>query len=158
MRIAEPVELVDLFPTLTRWLGVDAPKDLEGDDLGALLRGQGAAAAAGAPRYAFSEAGSGGGAKRTHFWSVEDRGSKLIFQLIRKGATAPGASAAGRWQFFDLAQDPSEQRNLVETRPPELRRLRTALEAWMRQSADSAASEEQSDETVRALKALGYLQ
>ena len=88
----------------------------------------------------------------------EDRGSKLIFQLIRKGAAAPGESASGRWQFFDLAQDPGEQRNLVETRPPDLRRLRTALEAWMRQSADSTASEEQSDETVRALKALGYLQ
>lgn len=156
-RIAEPVELVDLFPTLTRWLGLDVPSDLEGDDLGALLRGQGAAAGD-VPRYAFSEAGSGGGAKRTHFWSVEDRGSKLIFQLIRKGAAAPGASASGRWQYFDLAQDPGEQHNLVETRPTELRRLRTALEAWMRQSADSATSEEQSDETVRALKALGYLQ
>ena len=69
-----------------------------------------------------------------------------------------GPHAPPRWQLFDLEADPGEQSNLAESRPPELRRLRSALESWMRETVASNAEEDQSAETLRALRALGYIQ
>jgi arylsulfatase A-like enzyme len=157
-RVASPAQLVDLVPTLAGLLGGAPPPGAEGNDLRPRLAGK----AVSGPLYAFSEAGSGSGARRTHFRVVEDDRFKLVFH-----PAAPVASAAKgdrnsprppRWEFFDLVADPGEQNNLVERRPADLRRLRTALEAWMRQGVAAATDDDQSAETLRALRALGYLQ
>jgi arylsulfatase A-like enzyme len=40
-RVAEMVRTVDLMPTLLGWLGIEAPGDLDGVDLSALIKGEG---------------------------------------------------------------------------------------------------------------------
>jgi arylsulfatase A-like enzyme len=160
-RVAAPTQLIDLVPTLAGFLGTAPPPGAEGNDLGPRLRGT----AEPGPRYAFSEAGSGSGARRTHFRVVEDERFKLVFHPAGPAGPAPpagkGAPAVARpprWEFFDLVADPGERTNLIERRPEELRRLRAALEAWMRQGVAAATDDDQSAETLRALRALGYLQ
>jgi len=151
--VESPVELLDLYPTLTGLLGAQAPKKgLEGHDLGGLLRG--ASPSSPRPHYAFSEAGGALNAARTHFRSVQDGRWKLIFH-------PPGAKEnqkwPPRWQFFDLAADPGENQNLVARRGDDFGRLRLALQTWMRELT-AEAEDDHSAETLRALRALGYVQ
>ena len=154
-RVSRPVELVDVYPTLAKLLGLTLPDGVEGDDLASLLvPGEGVASPSPpTSSYAFSEAGGSMRGGRTHFRVVQDSRHKLVFHPPMSGPHAPP-----RWELFDLEADPGEQSNLAESRPPELRRLRLALESWMRETVASNAEEDQSAETLRALRALGYLQ
>jgi arylsulfatase A-like enzyme len=154
--VESPVELLDLYPTLASLLEIRAlATGLEGQDLAPSLRGKREPPA---PHYAFSEAGGALNAARTHFRSVQDGRWKLIFQ---PPGGPPGAREnrrwPPRWQFFDLAADPGENLDLVERRGNEFNRLRGALQGWMRELT-AEAPDDQSAETLRALRALGYVQ
>jgi arylsulfatase A-like enzyme len=188
-RVDEPVELVDLYPTLRSWLAPDrAVPGLEGrsllsqilprpapatGDRGAAPSATRSAAPIGSgteaegPRYAFSEAG--GGSPTTHFRNVQDRRWKLIYHpRLAAGARSRPPS----WELYDLAADPGETRDLVtpgddgpQVAPEhaaEMRRLRGVLNGWMKGSEwirmSAEDREAHSQETLKALKALGYLE
>ena len=129
----EPVQLVDVFPTLCELTGVPAPDRLSGRSLVALIDG------GEAPRDHASVLAPGRWAMvRTEAW-------KLVI-----GADAGG----GLDQLYDLRADPEERTNLygapehASALPPLVERLRTLLagtppgwtpaESWMA-SADAIA-------------------
>ncbi len=153
-RVAEVVELLDLYPTLVEWLlperGVPG---LEGQSLLGLLRGEAQVERA---HLAFSQAG--GGSPLTHFRSVQDGCTKLIYhpRLVLKNREIPP-----RWELYRLDEDPGETANLAMGEPPdEARRLHRELRAWMKGSEWIRRPREeidaQSEETKKALRALGY--
>lgn len=92
----EPVGLIDLYPTLARWSGLELPGGLDGADLRPLLDNPERAW----PRPAFSQVQLGtvpGHSVRTARWRY----------------TEWGRGEAGR-QLYDHANDPGESRNLAD--------------------------------------------
>jgi arylsulfatase A-like enzyme len=158
-RIRRPVELVDLYPTLRDLVAPGAEvAGLEGRSLAAFLRGRGEAEAeqAGAFLHAFSQAG--GGSPLTHFRSVQERRWKLVFHPPRPTRKA---EEGARWELYDLERDPLEARDLAAVHPDQVRRLMPLLEGWMDgrlwiQPPKGLASR-RSEETMKALRALGYV-
>ena len=153
-RIDQPVELVDLYPTLRELIapGREVP-GLEGHSLWPLLRN-------GEPdsrdAAAFQQAFSGAGRRPNLYSSVQETTWKLVFNAGGRRARLAN-SATGGFELYDLASDPLEARNLAATKPEEVRRLRRALVAWMRQARAVGDEEEGDAETERALRALGYI-
>jgi arylsulfatase A-like enzyme len=162
-RIPQPVELVDLYPTLRDLFapGGEIP-GLEGQSLLGLLRpgdgtdADGTGTADGGPAYAFSEAG--GGSPLTHFRSVQDERWKLVYHPPLEHRKRPRPES---YELYDLEADPGETRNLHGEEEEQYRRLGRQLSSWMkgsqwiRRPADEV--EAQSEETLKALKALGYV-
>jgi hypothetical protein len=72
-----------------------------------------------------------------------------------------GREIPARWELYDLEADPGETRNLAaDGETPELRRLAKDLRGWMKGSdwirRPEAEIEARSQETLKALRALGY--
>jgi arylsulfatase A-like enzyme len=140
-RIGRPVELIDLYPTLRDLVvpGYEAP-GLEGKSLASFLRGQDGPDF----RLAFSEAGE----KPRYFRSVQDGTWKLVLGV--------GGKRPSGLELYDLASDPHETRNVATLHPEELRRLRRELMGWVRNRPGRHAGQEEDEETLKALRALGY--
>jgi len=103
-RIWEPVQLVDLLPTVLAALDIPRPPRLRGRDLGPLLAGR----APEGPGFAYAE---------TDDQAMVASGSLRLVCARRIGAC----------QLFDLASDPGEQRDLASARPADRDRLREKL-------------------------------
>lgn len=140
-RIGRPVELIDLYPTLRDLIvpGQEVP-GLEGTSLAGLLRGQDSPGF----RLAFSEAGE----KPRYFRSVQDAAWKLVLGV--------GGRRGDRMELYDLRADPRETRNVATAHPEELRRLRGELMRWVKDRPGRHAGQEEDEETLKALRALGY--
>ena len=140
-RIARPVELIDLYPTLRDLVVPGHPvPGLEGESLAGFLRGQDSADF----HLAFSEAGE----KPRYFRSVQDGRWKLVLGV--------GGRRPSGLELYDLAADPQETRNVATAHPEELRRLRAELMGWVRNRPGRHAGQEEDEEALKALRALGY--
>ncbi len=118
--IDAPVVSIDFLPTILAAAQAPAPagRKLDGVDLGPVLAGRGELE------------------PRTLFWHYPHYGNQ---------GGAPGAAARrGRWkliewyedcrlELYDLAEDPSESRDLSGSKSDEARSLREALEAWRKE-------------------------
>ena len=133
-RVVSPAALADVFPTVTRLLGLPLPAGVSG---GSLL-------APGSPqtsRRVYSETVY----PRYHFgWSdlaalTDDR-----YQYIE----------APRPELYDWRLDPGEKKNLSATLPPPFRSMRLELQSMNR---PTQAPGESDAETVRKLASLGYI-
>lgn len=91
LRIAEPVELVDLTPTICSLAGLPCPDDLSGRSLARELRGKGRPSAS---VYAYSEMHKG--AERTLIWDDEGHRYQLVLTGVAEHAWL------GRSFTFDL--------------------------------------------------------
>jgi choline-sulfatase len=139
-RIAEPVSLVDVFPTILALAGVDAPPRIEGADLAGLVSGRKAPSR---PIYAES-----------YLPRLQFRFSELT--MLRRGPLkyidAPNP------EVYDLLLDPRETRDLHGSHPQE-QPLAEALAAF-REAADPAAAERAKGaldaESEAKLRSLGY--
>jgi arylsulfatase A-like enzyme/Tfp pilus assembly protein PilF len=133
-----PARHVDVLPTVLDFLGVEAPGGLDGVSLRRIV-GQGPAAA-----------------PPTYF-------EALSASLNRGWAPLQGL-VDQRWKYidlpipelYDLGEDPGEKRNLAAARPADADRLRRALEG-LRAGDRKAPRETESAETVKRLRALGYV-
>ncbi|MCM2270585.1 MAG: sulfatase-like hydrolase/transferase [Thermoanaerobaculia bacterium] len=134
-RVARPVGLVDLAPTLLAAAGVALPDDLDGRSLLA-------APDAGEPaRGIYAESYY----PRLHFgWSD----LQALYEERWAYVDAPEA------ELFDLAADPAQQRNVLAANRREYSRLRDAVAAIDRPLADPESVDA---ETAAKLAALGYL-
>jgi len=109
-RIANPVETIDILPTLMDFAGIDIPEQAEGDSLLPLARGE-------VGQLAGEEVILSTLDRRTHAIRVGDL--KYIYRH------------EGEAELYDLSEDRTEQQNLVARRPERadelLLRLRAAI-------------------------------
>lgn len=164
----QPVELIDVAPTLLQMAGVslDDGTWMQGRSLLPRLRHPlGGADADSAGELAFSEAGW----ETKNHWQkvVRDRRFKLIFaQTVPEQRWIGGEGV--RFVLYDLANDPGETKNVADRYPEELERLKRALWGWenaerfpvlidTEQSDCSDAPRKMDHETEELLRSLGYL-
>ena len=134
---------VDLFPTLTRLLGVSTPPGLEGIVLPVAPQEQMEWPPA---RAVFSESRQWPGAEEGDF-----RGS------IRAGPWALHVDQrSGTQQLFQLEQDPAELRDASRENPDVVRELRSELDAYLANARAALEAEPLDKEELEALQALGY--
>lgn len=139
-RIAQPVQHIDLAPTILDLVGAPRPGGLRGRTLKPILAGE---------RDTVSEQGIYSEAlySRYHFgWSelyaiTDDR-----YRLIK----------APREELYDLQDDPDETRNIVDDRAQTRVALRSALDRLIAGRAIAAPSQV-SEEDRERLQALGYV-
>jgi arylsulfatase A-like enzyme len=147
-RVAEPVSLVDLAPTVLDAFGITAPAAFQGRSLLAMAGGQQPQ-----PRLVFAETQHGLD-KRDR---VAVRDGRLKYVLVMPRAPEPPRVLAE--ELFDLATDPREQRGLpASSGQPRLRA--EALGFVERAQAEPSVSEapQLSAETLQRLRALGYIE
>ena len=166
-RVDRVVELVDLYPTLRDLVDPDQEvPGLEGQSLMADLEATSVAEeTSDGNLLAFSSAG--GGSPLTHYRSVQDEDYKLVYHPARK--TRRG-ELPERYEFYYLREDPEELNDLLaDGATPEnpeavsaLRRLRRELVGWMDGRTwirpPKGQIEAESEETLKTLRALGYIQ
>jgi arylsulfatase A-like enzyme len=136
-RVSEPVELVDVLPTLAALAGLEPPAQVQGENLlnGAL------------DGVAYSE-----GVNLKEYKLQDAR-----FSLIADAALA-------RYRLFDLAADPGEQRDVYAEHPAVaermtaelLRRRRASLEHPLRVERGSSAAVD--PEVIERLRVMGYVE
>lgn len=138
-RVKDPVQHIDLLPTLAALSGLTPPPGLRGRDLSVALFNRGSLT----PQGIYAEALY----PRYHFgWSellslTDDR-----YRYIK----------APREELYDLERDPGERTNIAGERQPAVAALRSGLEAMVT-GRDIDAPSSVSDEDRQRLAALGYV-
>ncbi len=151
------VSLVDVAPTLLELLRLDAgagaESRIEGRSLVPYLQGRKVE-----PRPVFAESG------RSFYPDLVRR--RVSFDVAGRFRAAvlgdwkliwtPGQTPEMQYELYDLAADPGETRNLYAPDHPRARALRAELDAWYRDAP--APAREPSEEDLRRLRSLGYLE
>ena len=104
-RVARPVELLDLYPTLCDLLGVEPPPHLQGRSLVPVLRAEPGADPAAADAAAVSEYPRGS----KHGWALRDANFRHV-RWIENGRVVVE-------ELYDHRTDPGETRNLAAADP-----------------------------------------
>jgi arylsulfatase A-like enzyme len=159
-RIAEPVEIVDLFATVAELAGVPLPAGTRSESLVPLITGTRAARAkpfSFHARYFFED--------RQHWLAVRDHEWKLLGRTPDLGADRDTHSAP-RWrvdnedttyfELYHIADDPAEQHDLYEQHPEQVARLQRVLGEWGTSVREGPARAEIDEATREQLRALGY--
>jgi arylsulfatase A-like enzyme len=150
-RVAAPVSLVDVAPTVLAALGARPPEDLDGLDLSPLWRRDRETPAGDTPleaalrsRALFAEASFG------------PTGGDLVRAVRRGRHKLHYRPATGETELYDLAGDAAERRDVSAEEPRVAAALREEL---LRRIADAPGEgrAELSPEDAERLRALGYL-
>jgi arylsulfatase A-like enzyme len=147
-RVTEPVSHVDLMPTLADLFGVECLESPRGRSLARLLRGEPA------PDLA----------DRVHYLVSPLRESESD-ALVRGRLKLIAADQDRALELYDLLADPAERSNLAAARPElahdllrQLRRVRAEeRRRWEAIAPALEPASEREQETLRELKALGYI-
>jgi len=141
-RVAAPVSLVDVVPTLLRSAEVDVPEGLDGEDLAPSWRGGDGRRG---ERYLFGEADHNN-AEPDVTRAVRHGAYKLHFNRL-----------SGRRELFDLARDPGERTDLAAAQPAITAELAARLERFMQIRGEAAPPARLTPEEIEKLRSLGYL-
>jgi arylsulfatase A-like enzyme/Flp pilus assembly protein TadD len=134
-RIAAPVGLVDLAPTLLRFAGAPLPAALDGVDLGRAIDGEAPARSLYAETYY----------PRLHFgWSDLEALIESRWYFVR----------APRPELYDIAADPRQEHDVLAQNRREFARMERAVESLSASLAPPSAVDQA---TEQGLQALGYL-
>ncbi len=152
-RIAEPVQITDLFPTVMDTLGIDMPKtDIPYEGV-SLLAAWGKGLAKDRARFTLGDRHTAFGSRTRMNYedpkeiSLQTSSVKVVFDFNER-----------RTIYYDLSKDPGELRPLdqppTESTPPWRRRLAT----WYRSLPKyEGSSGDISDEDRRQLESMGYI-
>ncbi len=153
----EPVESVDIAPTLYDLLGLRAPSSFEGRSLLPAIRAAAEGVAEG-PGEAFSELGPHIHSIRTKRWhylyNPEERPAPIP---VKRALRAGESFSIAREELYDVLEDPRETTNVVDRHPEVAARLRRRIEE-RRAGTAPREPEDLSPETREELRRLGYLQ
>ena len=141
-RFGEPVENVDLFPTLLTLCDLPRPGDLHGVDLSALFSGDADPDGWRTESYAYIK----------WYACVRDEVSQLKLVVPTEITEEKGGRGA---TLYHLGDDPRERNNLAEELPDEFSRLSDRLEAYLERYPTTI---QRVDERISLdrLRALGY--
>jgi len=136
------VSLVDVMPTILDLARIPIPEEVQGKSLLPLFLGEGKK-----EHFAYSETYY----PRFHFgWSELKSYQNERFKLI----------VAPQLEFYDLSVDPDEEKNIVDSRPEEARRLMNHLNTFLEETGRNAYELDYShmdEESRQKLAALGYI-
>jgi arylsulfatase A-like enzyme len=142
-RVAQPARLLDVMPTILQLLGVPIPHGVRGRSLVALARG----VAVGEHEQALV--------------SEYNLDPKRVFESLRRDRLTYIVDG-GTERLFD---DPAERDDRAAVRPADLEAMRAELNRWRAECRSGATvfgpkggRVTPDDETVRQLRALGYVQ
>jgi arylsulfatase len=145
-RVACPVGLIDVMPTLCDAFGLSCPETMFGESLLRSNLGD---------RLLVSE----GVRHRPRHRAVRNRRFKLVFEPEGGPQSEPGA---GPYSLYDLREDPGERTDLLDQRDERTRRLLRDLAAELEGAVPPFSGPEPEKAAVDAelehrLRALGYL-
>jgi arylsulfatase A-like enzyme len=112
--VEDVVELIDLAPTIAALFGVKAPTTWEGRSLVPALEGTSLP-----PKAAFSEMPPSKSWPHDARSMISADGKMHVFHRI----------SDSRWEVYDLAKDPDEKTNVVDSNP-EAKQLQQQLASW----------------------------
>ena len=149
-RLQAPVSNLDMLPTVLSLAGLKVPADAEGLNLS---HTEGLAARLEARPPVVMENSDYYPQKFLGFRGLDDQGRRIKYIL---------EIYQGEEQLYDLESDPLEERNLAAEQPERAaalqRRLRRTLAEYRDQAVEPNRGEEDDEETLRQLRALGYTQ
>ena len=178
--VSETVSSTDLMPTLLELSHLAGPEGMAGQSLVPLMAG-----AAGARAGADADEGSGDqaefgivhAAQSAEGWTSQPAFSERAtfhppegeeaYSIVKGGwkliHNTQGYTDRPEFELFETAEDPLDQTNVAEQRPDLVKQLTEELTAW-RESAEEQAlpeadsTEGLSDDELRRLRSLGYIQ
>lgn len=160
-RIAEPVQLIDVMPTVLDLLGLKVPVMVEGQSLVPLLRGQAfhRRGPVMTSRFAHPGALPDGPVRenRTDTFAFVDAKWKLIY---RDKAAKVGMN---RVELYDRIADRAEQKNVAAEHPHEVERMMNEVGKWIdaqnkvRVVLGHGGKSTLDQQTIDQLRSLGYL-
>jgi choline-sulfatase len=151
--VEEPVQNVDIFPTVLDLLGLEPLPEGDGRSLVPLILAAGGldASVDGLRRPLFSELDLSWGQSRSEpneLVAIVDGDYRLIHRVRRPDAA----------ELYDRSVDPTEQRNLAPRRPEVVAELQRRVEAYLAAEPAAVAPKIEIDEMRRnQLRALGYV-
>ena len=154
--VLQPVELVDVLPTVLDLLGVGSPGCLHGTSLVPYLERPDRT---GAGKPAFTEYGDTRIATVLHDgWKLVSNPDGMTPECMPKAPLDlyPIADV----ELYDLTSDPAERNNLADAHPDRVEKLRTLLKAHqadMCSPGGDPGSQEIPEDLKKELKALGYV-
>ncbi|MEQ9518839.1 MAG: sulfatase-like hydrolase/transferase, partial [Parvibaculum sp.] len=124
-KITAPVSTLDLLPTIARLTGSPLPADraLDGHDVSALFRGDGADAI---PYFYFEAWNRRVDGVRLGDWKLKRASNFFVPDIIMSWALRLGEFSHGEL-LFNLAEDPGETDNLIDDHPEKAEELRALL-------------------------------
>jgi arylsulfatase A-like enzyme len=159
-RIADPVQTLDLFPTILTLAGVrDEPTWRQAQ--GTMLPSR--ADAAHGERLLFAEYPEPEpslSVLTSRYSGFDGRPYDRSLRSVRGGGYKYIWASDGRDELYDLARDPRETRNLVASEADTATRLRARLDEWLTSFAHAQPVDqdvEMDDEMRKRLEDLGYL-
>ncbi|HET7747520.1 MAG TPA: sulfatase-like hydrolase/transferase [Vicinamibacteria bacterium] len=169
VEVAEPVQLVDVMPTLLDLSGLKTPPEAQGQSLRPLVFGTASSPVGGidkpAPRgwnrrpliAEKHPAGTGNDFPNASLsYAIMDGRWKLIHNVARPPEVP-------EYELFDFYADPHDQKNLAAAHADEVQRLARVLGTWRqwaqnaRLKPDSDATKGMSAEQLEQLRSLGYI-
>ena len=162
--VEEPVQLIDVMPTVVDLSGLPAPPKMQGRSLAALVRAADGGDSAGRTRRGAPPAISERAVPEaletdppvTENYAITLGEWKLVHNRTRK-------PSAPEFELYDVRKDPGEQANVASEHPEVVARLAKALDGWhkmalaARLEPDSQATQGMSAEQLERLRSLGYV-
>jgi arylsulfatase A-like enzyme len=164
LKVEEPVQLIDVTPTLLEVSGLAIPKEAQGQSLRPLLtpgNGQGAVAAKGGwkRRPLVSEKQPFGPKEfptASESYAIVEGSWKLIHNVVRPPEKP-------EFELYDFYNDEHDQKDLAAQNPEVVSRLSKMLEGWKRMAtqaqlkSDTEANKGLTAEQLERLRSLGYV-
>ncbi len=158
-RISEPVQLIDVMPTILDLLGIKAPEPIEGQSLAPLARGRPFQRRGLVMSSRFAAANPMGlvPENSTDSFAIIDSKRKFIYR--NKAAKA----GIRKVELYDRVTDRSEQHDIAAEHPREVERMMTQLVQWIdaqnkvRLLLGPKGATQLDRQTIERLRSLGYL-